>query len=436
MHQLINRIVNVERPELRALLFSFLYFFTLLASYYVLRPVRDEMGVQTGAQRLPWLFSAVFLCMVVLVPIFGWIAGRLPVRRLIPTVYLFFAGNLLLFFLALNSSIPLADIAPVFFVWVSVFNLFVVSVFWSVMADLYTTEAARRLFGFIAAGGSCGAVAGPLFTAIMVPHMGIAPLLLVSISLLLCAMLCFFSVVRTHPRHVNDSERQATNVAQSTPEPPSLLVGMTKIFQSRYLLAICLYLACYSILSTMLYSQQMRLVPEVVADSADRTRLFAWVDFGVNALTVLTQLVLTGRLLSSLGVTAMLAAVPAFNLFGFTIFGIAPILAVLVVFGILRRAGEFAIAKPSRETLFTVVTREEKYQAKNVIDTVVHRGGDMASSWVSSALQSAGLTIGESAFAAVPIAGLWLMNGLYLGAQHERLRARRPSADAAPSAPA
>lgn len=266
--------------------------------------------------------------------------------------------------------------------------------------------------------------------------MGIAPLLLVSISLLLCAMLCFFSVVRTHPRHVNDSERQATNVAQSTPEPPSLLVGMTKIFQSRYLLAICLYLACYSILSTMLYSQQMRLVPEVVADSADRTRLFAWVDFGVNALTVLTQLVLTGRLLSSLGVTAMLAAVPAFNLFGFTIFGIAPILAVLVVFGILRRAGEFAIAKPSRETLFTVVTREEKYQAKNVIDTVVHRGGDMASSWVSSALQSAGLTIGESAFAAVPIAGLWLMNGLYLGAQHERLRARRPSADAAPSAPA
>ncbi len=425
LHYLLSRIVAVRREEIRALVFSFLYFFTLLASYYVLRPVRDEMGVQTGAAKLPWLFSAVFVSMLILVPVFGWIAGRLSVRKLIPTVYLFFASNLFLFFLALSSDVPRTTVAPIFFVWVSVFNLFVVSVFWSVMADLYSTDSARRLFGFIAAGGSLGAVAGPLFTALMVPSLGVAPLLLVSIGLLLTAMLCFFAVLKTHASHHEGPASGGPPAAKEQPsEPPSLWVGIGRIFQSRYLLGICLYLGCYSVLSTTLYSQQMVLVPQVVGSPEERTQLFAWVDFAVNGLTVLTQLLLTGRLLSGLGVTTLLAAVPAFNVFGFTVFSVAPILAVLVVFGILRRAGEFAIAKPTRETLFTVVSKEEKYQAKNVIDTVVHRGGDMASSWVSSALQSAGLTIGETALAAVPIAGLWLANGLYLGRHHEALRQR------------
>ena len=430
IHRILSRFVSVDRQELRALLWSFLCFFTLLASYYVLRPMRDEMGVQTGAQNLPWLFSAVFVSMLVLVPFFGWIAGRLPVHRLILTIYLFFSSNLLFFFLALITDVPRTTVAPVFFVWVSVFNLFVVSVFWSVMADLYSTESARRLFGFIAAGGSSGAIAGPLFTALMVPSLGLAPLLLVSIGLLLTAMICFFAVLRTHPRH--DREGACSTILKPQVDeraPPSLWVGLTKILQSRYLLGICVYLACYSVLSTMLYSQQMILVPQVVGSPEERTQLFAWVDFAVNGLTVLTQVVLTGRLLAAFGVTVMLVLVPAFNVVGFSVFSLAPILAVLVVFGVLRRAGEFAIAKPTRETLFTVVSKEEKYQAKNVIDTVVHRGGDMASSWFSNALQSAGLTIGEMAFAAVPIAALWLANGFYLGRHHERLRDRHPRDD-------
>lgn len=374
------------------------------------------------------MFSAVFLSMLVLVPVFGWLAGRLPVRRLIPTVYGFFGIHLALFFLALISDVPRPLIAPVFFVWVSVFNLFVVSVFWSVMADLYATESARRLFGFIAAGGSLGAVAGPLFTALMVPYLGVPPLLLVSIGLLAAALACFFAVMTTHGRLSAGTTTSPAGMPPVAHEPPpALWIGILKIAQSRYLLGICLYLACYSVLSTMLYSQQMRLVPEVIGDSDARTQLFAWVDFTVNALTVVTQLLLTGRLLAGLGVTSLLAAVPAFNVFGFALFGFAPILGVLVAFGILRRAGEFAIAKPTRETLFTVVTKEEKYQAKNVIDTAVHRGGDVASSWISSALQSAGLSIGETAFAAVPIAALWLANGVFLGRRHEQLRATHPS---------
>ena len=166
----------------------------------------------------------------------------------------------------------------------------------------------------------------------------------------------------------------------------------------------------------------MVLVPQVVGSAEERTQLFAWVDFAVHGLTVLAQVFLTGRLLAGLGVTAMLVLVPVFNVVGFSVFGLARSLAVLVVFGVLRRAGEFAIAKPTRETLFTVVSKEEKYQAKNVIDTVVHRGGDMAISWFSNALQSAGLTIGETAFAVVPIAVLWLANGFYLGRHHGRIR--------------
>ena len=421
---LLRRLVSVEHREVRALLLSFLYFFTLLASYYVLRPIRDEMGVQSGMRTLPWMFSAVFISMLALVPLFGWLAGRLPVRRLIPTVYLFFASNLFGFYLALTTGLPRLMIAPVLFVWVSVFNLFVVSVFWSVMADLYSTEAARRLFGFIAAGGSAGAVSGPLFTALAVPIIGIAPLLLVSVSLLLASLACFFALTSAAPareaHEVGLHDRHRLEVTSKT--PPGLLVGITKILQSRYLLLICLYLGCYSVLSTLLYSQQMVLVPQVLGNPEERTRLFALVDFAVNSLTVCAQVLLTGRLLTGLGVTALLAAVPAFNLIGFGIFSVAPILPVLVAFGILRRSGEFAITKPTRETLFTVVSKEEKYQAKNVIDTVVHRGGDMASSWVATTLQAAGFSISEMALAALPIASLWLVNGLYLGRRHEELR--------------
>jgi AAA family ATP:ADP antiporter len=257
-----------------------------------------------------------------------------------------------------------------------------------------------------------------------VPIIGIAPLLLVSVSLLLASLACFFALTRAAPAREADEvglhDRHRLEVTSNT--PPGLLVGITKILQSRYLLLICLYLGCYSVLSTLLYSQQMVLVPQVLGNPEERTRLFALVDFAVNSLTVCAQVLLTGRLLTGLGVTALLAAVPAFNLIGFGVFSVAPILPVLVAFGILRRSGEFAITKPTRETLFTVVSKEEKYQAKNVIDTVVHRGGDMASSWVATTLQAAGFSISEMALAALPIAGLWLVNGLYLGRRHEELR--------------
>jgi AAA family ATP:ADP antiporter len=415
----LGRIVPVGRAEVAALGWSFAYFFCLLAAYYVVRPVRDEMAVQFGAERLQWLFTATFLTMVALIPVFGGLAARLPVKRLLPAIYGFFALNLVGFYAALESGTPLATLAPAFFVWVSVFNLFVVSVFWSFMADLYSTEQARRLFGVISAGGSLGAVTGPGLTAWLAPAIGIPNLLLVSATLLAAAIGCIAALLHLAP---GGGARFLRTSQEETGVRPRLWEGVARIVRSPYLAGICLFLVCYTLLSTLLYFFQTRLVPELVPTPERRTQLFATMDLAVNALTLALQLFVTGRLLSRFGVTLMLAALPAVAIVGFVVLGFAPVLAVLIALGVLRRAGEFAISKPARETLYTVVPREEKYQAKNVIDTVVHRGGDAASAWGVAGLQVLGLTLSGMAFAGVPIACLWLATALFLGRRHEQLR--------------
>lgn len=422
LHVVLSKVVAIRPDELRAALLSFAYFFLLLGAYYVLRPVRDEMGVQAGTQQLRWLFTAVFVSMLVLIPVFGWLASRLSVRRMIPGIYVFFAVNLVGFYCAWVTDAPRVIVASAFFVWVSVFNLFVVSVFWSFMADLFSTDSAHRLFGFISAGGSAGAITAPLCTALLVPMTGIAPLLLISATLVLAALLCFYALLnlhRTQPTHDSSERRQQANPMVS--KPSSVWIGLLSIARSNYLIGICVYLLCYSFLSTVIYFQQTDLVPRVIADPNARTQLFALVDLAVNSTTVLIQLFLTGRLLQRLGVTTMLLLLPAWSVVGFVAFGLAPILLVLIVFGVVRRAMEFALAKPTRESLFTVVTHDQKYQAKNVIDTVVHRGGDMTSGWIVNGLHGAGLSLAGIALAAVPLAGLWLIDGLWLGRRHERL---------------
>ena len=420
LHRTLSRVVDVHRHEVPALLWSFAYFFCVLAAYYIVRPVRDEMGVLAGVHKLPSFFLTVFLTMLAVVPLFGWAASRLTIRRLLPTIYVFFILNLIGFFIALQTGLNLTTLAPVFFVWVSVFNLFIVSVFWSFMADVFSTDGARRLFGFISAGGSLGAISGPLFTATTVKGLGVASLLVVSSALLLMAVGCILALLAWYTQH--HGQDLGTKHLASSESPASLWVGLVRITQSRYLQAICMYLVCYSILSTFLYSQQTILVPQVVPDSEDRLQLFASFDLAVNVLTVCIQLFATGRLLPFLGVTTMLLAMPVLNILGFGMFGIATILPVLIGFGILRRAGEFSITKPTRETLFTVVPRVEKYQAKNVIDTVVHRGGDVTGTWVGSALHTFGLSVSQMSFVAIPIAVLWLVVGRFLGQRHEVIR--------------
>jgi len=412
----LARLMQVQPGEGALLAWSFAYFFCLLAAYYMIRPLREEMAVQYGPDRLQHLFTATFLTMIALIPAFGWVASRLPVQRLLPLVYAVVIGCLLAFWAILAGGAERVRVAPYFFVFVSVFNVFVISVFWSFMADLWSTEAARRLFGVISAGGSLGAIAGPGLAASLVPVIGADALLLTAAVTLGAALVCIGALLRR-----SGLRGRLRDDAAERPQA-SLWIGVVRVVRSPYLLGIALFVLAYTVLGTLLYFLQIGIVAAEIADSATRTRLFASVDLAVNTLTLLLQFFVTGRLLARVGAVGMLVALPVVSVVGFAALGLAAVLPVLVVVGVLRRAGEFAISKPTRETLFTVVDHDDKYQAKNVIDTVIHRGGDAASAWFAAALKSAGLGTAGMAWVGVPIAVAWAALAWALGREHERRR--------------
>ena len=421
-HSTLKRIARARRGEVGASLWSFAGFFCILCGYYVLRPLRDEMGVQGGVENLPWLFSATFAAMLAVVPAFGFAASRLPRRRLVPWAYFFFITNLLVFYVLFSVDFAPSAVARAFFVWVIVFNLFVVSLFWSLMADLFRPEQATRLFGFISAGGSCGALAGPTLTASLAAPLGTANLLLVSCFFLASALVCVRALVRSADTR-DDPGAGSTEAVGSI--GGTTWSGIAVILRSPYLLGIVFYVLLYTVLFGFAYLELARLVAATYQESAQRTALFARVDLAVNVLTLLGQLFLVARLVEKLGVGVALALLPALGLAGFAAIALVPMLAMLIAFQVLRRAADYAIARPAREMLFTVLTREAKYKSKNFIDTVVFRGGDTASGWVYAALKGLGLGLAGLAVAAIPGAILWLAVGLWLGRQHARLRDQR-----------
>ena len=385
-------------------------FFFVLCAYYVLRPVRDEMAVRAGAAQLSWLFSATFVTMLCAAPLFGWVAARVATRWLAPCVLLFFASHLLVFRFALDAS-SLAVVAPhVFFVWISVFGLCTVSVFWSLVADRFPLAAAERLFGPIAVGGSAGAIAGPLLTSTLAAPLGIANLSLVSAALLVCATLCALGLTRgwhARPRSPDEPSRAALG--------GSAWEGFTLVARSPVLRLFCVYLVLHSLLGTVLYFEQTRLMASAFGSPAERTAFFARIDLAVNVLTVVTQLFGVGPIVQRFGVAVALALLPALSALGFTALAIAPTFAVLVVFGVARRAGEYAIARPAREMLFTVLPRNVKYKAKNFLDTAVFRGADAATSWIVEGARAIGIVGGTVALAAVPMALAGAFVGWRLG---------------------
>src|SRR5437899_199333 len=415
----LNRIVRIDRGEVAASLWSFACFFFVLCGYYLLGPLRDEMGVQGGVENLPWLFSATFAVMLGAASLFGWAAARLPRRRLVPWTYLFFVANVLVFYALFAAGAAPPTVARAFFIWVSVFNLFVVSLFWSLMVDLFRPQQAERLFGFVSAGGSCGALAGPTLTALLAAPLGTANLLLLSCCFLGLAVVCVYALIR---RAGVDA---AASAARPSAEPGDSIGGTTwsgiaQIARSPYLLGIVAYVLLYTLLSGFVYLELARMVSATYSDPAQRTALFAQMDLAVNVITLLGQLLVVAKFVEKLGVGAALALLPALGLAGFVAIGLAPLLAVLIAFQILRRAADYAIARPAREMLFTVLTREAKYKSKNFIDTVVFRGGDAASGWVYAALKGLGLGLAGLAAAVIPGAILWLLLGLWLGRQHAR----------------
>ena len=420
---LLKRLVDVEPEELRALLWSFSYFFALLCSYYIVRPMRDEMGVAGGIENLQWLFTGTFVVMLAAVPLFGWVTSRFERRRFLPYVYLFFIANLLIFFLLFRSSITHVYVARAFFIWASVFNLFVVSVFWSFMADIFNNRQARRLFAFIAAGGTSGAIAGPMLTAGLALRLGYTNLLLISALCLGWALLCIYRLIDWKERLTATSDIDSADATADTALGGGLFAGVSLVMRSPYLLGICVLMLLFTTLATFLYFQQAQIVRDSFADPAARTSVFAAIDLAVNSLTILIQVLLTGRLVKWLGLPVVLALIPLLLGAGFLAIGFAPVLAVLVVVQVIRRAGNYAIMRPAREMLYVVLGREEKYKAKNFIDTVVYRGGDALSAWAYEGLRALGLGLSAIAFLAVPLSVIWAGVAYRLGKQQAALGA-------------
>jgi len=329
---LLSRIVTVRPGEVRALLWSFAYFFCLLAAYYVLRPVRDEMGLAGGIKNLPWLFTATFVVMLAVVPIFGAVVARVPRHRFIPLVYHFFVVNIVIFWLLLTFKVAMADTARVFFVWISVFNLFAVSVFWSFMADLYGSEQGKRLFGFIAAGGSAGALLGPLIAVGLAEPIGRANLLLIAALLLEAAVLCAMRLESAAAAFKKSTEPAAATASRNDGLGGSWIAGLGMVLRSPYLAGIALWVALLSLAGTFLYFQQASIVAALSDDPNRRTAIFARIDLAVSLLTIVVQFVVTGKIIRRFGAGPAAAFLPFVFAMGFLALALTPMLWVVIAF--------------------------------------------------------------------------------------------------------
>lgn len=419
----LSRVVDVRPQEVRAMLWAFAYFFCLLTSYYVLRPVRDEMGVAGGVRKMPWLFSATLITMLVAVPIYGALVARLPRARFIPLVYHFFALNLVLFWLLLSFRIFPGEAARAFFVWISIFNLFVVSIFWSFLADLFRTEQAKRLFGFVAAGGTAGALLGPTLTVSLAGLLGPANLLLVAMIFLEIAVFCALRLERTAERTEPIEAEKAPKAIGGNP-----FAGFSLILRSPYLAGIALWVVLLSLAGTFLYFAQAELVSAASGDPATRTRIFATIDLASGLLTLVVQFLATGRLIQRFGTGPAVAFLPLIFAIGFAILAAQPLLVVAMAFQALQRTSNFAISNPAREMLFTSVDREEKYKAKNIIDGALFRGADALWAWAFTALRGTGLDVTGIALLTIPIALGWLVLALGLGRAQDKRSAQQTTA--------
>ncbi|HUK42472.1 MAG TPA: MFS transporter [Candidatus Acidoferrales bacterium] len=418
VQRLLNRMLDVRSAELGALGWSWFYIFSVLSAYYILRPIRDEMGVAGGVENLQWLFTGTLVGMLLVNPPFAALVAKLPRVQFISIAYRFFIANLLIFIVLLKAASAEQNIwiGRVFFIWTSVFNLFVVSVFWALMVDVFNSEQSKRLFGFISAGATLGAIVGSSITASLASHVPPTYLMLGSAVLLEVAV---FSVRRLS--RLSDVLHRRPATTEEAPIGGTALSGFTHAFKSPYLVNVSIYILLYAITSTFLYFQQAEIARQAFADRGARTAFFARIDLWVNILTLAAQIFVTGKVLRSFGVAFTLATLPALSVVGFGALAATPTLVILVIYQVLRRAGNFAFARPSREVLFTVVPREDKYKAKSFIDTVVYRTGDQAGAWSYAALSFVGLGMVGIAIAAVPISLAWLANGLWLGRKQENL---------------
>jgi AAA family ATP:ADP antiporter len=421
----VRRLFDVRPHEVAVVAWCWLAIFCVLSSYYVMRPIRDQAGVAGGVQNLQWLFTGTLILMLVLNLPFAYLVKRLPRRRFIPITYHFFALNILLFGALFHFADPAQTVwvGRAFFIWASAFNLFVVSMFWQLNVDVFTPEQGKRLFGVIGAGATLGAIVGSALTAALARHVPPMVLLLGAAALLEGAV---FSAGRLSRLAIAREPQQAG--AAEAPIGGSVLSGLTHVVRSPYLFNVGVFLLLFAITSTFLYFQQAAIVSGAFKDRAAQTAFFATVDLLVNCLTLAVQLFLTARIVAAFGVALTLSVLPAMTLVGFGAIALLPTIMAVAAFQVVRRAADYAVSRPARELLYTVASREDRYKAKSVIDTVVYRSGDQLGAWSYTLLRAVGFGAAHISFAAIPLAALWLVNALWLGRRQERLAAREAGA--------
>ena len=423
---MLRRLFDVRPHEVAVVAWCWLVIFCLLSSYYIMRPIRDQAGVAGGVQNLQWLFTGTLVVMLLLNIPFAYLVKRLPRHRFIAITYHFFALNILVFAVLFHAANPVQTVwvGRVFFIWASAFNLFVVSMFWQLNVDVFSPEQGKRLFGLIAAGATLGAIVGSAVTASLAHHVPPMGLLIGAAVLLEVAV---FSAGRLSRLSSTLEPQQVAHEAEA-PIGGGILSGITHVLRSPYLFNVGVFLLLFSITSTFLYFQQAAIVSGAFKDRAAQTAFFATVDLLVNCLTLAVQLFLTARIVVMLGVALTLGVLPALTIVGFGAIALLPTIMAVAAFQVVRRAADYAVARPARELLYTVASREDRYKAKSLIDTVVYRTGDQVGAWSVALLRAIGLGASHVSFAAIPLAALWLINALWLGRRQEQLAAREPSA--------
>lgn len=421
--RLLGRVARVEPEESGAVVTAFVLLFCVLGGYFAVRPVRETVGTILGAERVSDLYGVTWVASILIVPLYGALCARFRRSVFLPWIYGFVA-----FALAGVGAVLAADpqnraVAEFFYVLISVLNLFIVSVFWSFLLELYDADQTRRLFGVIAAGGTTGALFGPVLTDLAVPVIGNSGVLVMGGAFFLVAIVLQRSLLRVWAAIPT---RSGAPRGDDRPMGGNPFAGFTLVLRSPYLLGIALFVILLASVNTFLYLEQLRLVSETFPDSEQRTQVFARLDYIVQGLTVLLQLFITGRLASRLGVIALLTIVPLVMIGGFVGLAVLNTFWVLAVVFVTRRVGEYAFIRPGREMLFSQVDTETKYKAKNLIDVPVYRGGDFVSAQVKTALESGGLGTAGIALMGAVLAAAWAVNGWWLGRRQEAAGARGP----------
>lgn len=418
IRRIVRAATRIEPNELKAVLLSFAFVFILMAAYFILRPVRNAMASDWTDAELSQLWTGTFVFSLIAVSLYGGIIPRVKFRYLVPGVYVFFSLSFFAFYFGATVSDRPALVDKSFYVWLSVFSLFHVSVFWSFMSDIYSREQAPRLFAFIAAGSSTGAIAGPIIPAFFADTIGTYNMMLMAAAMLLLPIPIIAALNRLKVTELGNREVQA-DLTKQVEMGRNPFAGFMLFFSNRLLFGIGLFIFLYVSMGTFVYFGLKNLMDTY--DEATREQIWAFIDLSVNSLAIFTALFLTGRLATRFGMPVTLALIPSLLVIGFLTVAVAPILAVLVGLEISRRAGNYAITRPGREMLFTIVDREMRFKAKPVIDIVVYRGGDMIWAWLFTTLTTiVGLGMGGVAAVGAGIALVWAWVGSRLGRIYER----------------